>query len=114
MSEERDEELEREDTWDYEREEVRGPVRATRVVVSVAFRRDDFEPVSQYAERIGKKISEFIREAAIEKAVGEGGRILTFSSGGSVTLWGTQEMLSVTRVLALRNFDHEEAVITTA
>lgn len=114
MSEEHDLELELDETWDYERPEVREPVRAPRVVVSVAFRRDDFEPVARHAERIGKKISEFIREAAIEQAVGKGGRILTFSSGAAVTFWGTPAMPSVTRVHGLRSFDREEAIGTSA
>lgn len=114
MSDDRDLELEREESWDYEQPEIRGPVRVPRVVVSVAFRRDDFEPVARYAERMGKKISEFIREAAIEKAVGTGGRILMFSTGSGVIIWGVSERPSITRVLAMPIQGPEYAVVTTA
>lgn len=112
MSQEGD--LELEESWDYEQPEVRGPVKASRVVVSVAFRRDDFEPVSRHAERMGKKISEFIREAAIETAGGRGGHILMFSSGNGFTLWGTPMMPSDTRVSALLVTDPAEAVVITS
>jgi hypothetical protein len=114
MSQERELELEKEESWDYERPEVREPVRASRVVVSVAFRRDDFEPVSRYADRIGKKISEFIREAAIERAGGGGGRILMLSGGSGFTFWGPVVMASNTRVFALPITDPDEAVATTS
>lgn len=59
-------------SWDYEHAETREPVKSPRVVVSVAFRWDDFQRVAQYAERAGKKTSEFIREAAIDRATGRG------------------------------------------
>lgn len=114
MNQESDLELESEESWDYERPEVRQPVRASRVVVSVAFQRDDFELASRYAERMGKKISEFIREAAIETAGGRGGHIVMFSSGNGFTLWGTPKMPSVTRVSALPVADPEDAVVITS
>lgn len=63
--------LENPENWDFEQPETRAPVKPSRVVVSVAFQRDDFTMVSEYAERVGKKTSEFIREAAIEKASGK-------------------------------------------
>lgn len=77
MSNERDESkradggLEDPAYWDYKRAEVKAPAKAPRIIVSVAFKRDDFALVSQHVERIGKKTSEFIREAAIEKASGQ-------------------------------------------
>ncbi len=51
--------------------EVRPPARAPRAVVSVAFARADFEAVAQAAAREGMKTSEFIRRAALGRAVGE-------------------------------------------
>lgn len=63
-----DEELQREDQWDFDAAEARGPASRTRAVVSVAFARADFDRVAQYAELQGKRVSEFIREAASERA----------------------------------------------
>jgi hypothetical protein len=62
------EELESPDTWDYENAERRPPAKAARAVVSVAFSREEFDLVATSAEREGMKTSEFIREAALEKA----------------------------------------------
>jgi hypothetical protein len=64
-------ELEKPESWDYERPQTKKPVKASRVVVSVPFRGDDFWSVSECAERAGKKTSVFIREAAIDKAKGQ-------------------------------------------
>jgi hypothetical protein len=98
MDGERDGELENSESWDYERPEVREPVKASRVVVSVAFQRDVYARVSEYAEHTGKKISEFIREAAIEKATGKGGGALVYGSGSLGTLWWGEQMPNITRV----------------
>lgn len=87
MNEKRDRELESSENWDYERLEVRGPVKASRVVVSVAFPRQDFTRVSAYAEHVGKKVSAFIREAALEKATGRGGSSPAYGSGTIRTDW---------------------------
>lgn len=92
MSKERDGELEQPENWDFTRPEVREPVKTSRVVVSVAFRRDDFTTVSQYAERIGKRTSEFIREASIEKASRRGVGVHVYWSGSLGTLWSTTQM----------------------
>jgi hypothetical protein len=96
MSKERRRELEKADTWDFERPEVREPVKASRVVVSVAFKRDDFTRVSEYAKHTGRRTSEFIREAAIDKAAGSG-TILSVDIGGSISQWWTEQMPSYTQ-----------------
>ena len=96
MGKESEAQWERPDTWDYERPEIRQPVKAPRVVLSVAFRRDDFERVSVYAERMGKRTSEFVREAAIEKASGRAAGTLVYGSGSMGTLWGIELMPVVT------------------
>ena len=64
-----DEELDLQDesNWDFEQAETRPPTRSNRVVVSVAFTRQDFEEVAEYAESVNMKTSEFIRTAALEK-----------------------------------------------
>ena len=68
MNEHEVEDLERPENWDYKHAERRPGVRKTRTVLSVAFPRDDFELISQYAQGLGMKVSEFVRKAALEKA----------------------------------------------
>ncbi len=61
-------ELQDSESWDFEHPEAKTPVRKSRVVVSVAFRGDDFDLVAESAEHFNMKTSEFIRNAALEKA----------------------------------------------
>ncbi len=74
--------LERDDQWEFEAAEKRPGVSKARAVVSVAFARDDFELVSECAEKQGKKTSEFIREAALDKVVRSTAPIMTSSATG--------------------------------
>jgi hypothetical protein len=60
--------LEKEESWDFEGTERRGPASGRRAIVSVAFPSEDFALVSQAARESEKKLSEFIREAAVQKA----------------------------------------------
>jgi hypothetical protein len=90
-------ELEMAETWDFEQPIVREPVKVSRVVVSVAFRREDFARVSAYAEQVGKKVSEFIREAAIEQAAGQRTSTLVHGSGSAGTTWWA-DRTPITRV----------------
>lgn len=106
-------ELENSENWDYQRAVVREPVKASRVVVSVAFPRPDFSRVSQAAERSGKKTSEFIREAAIEKATGQYGTTIVHGSGGTGTLWFVERMPTITRVEATKVEIPEKVATTT-
>jgi hypothetical protein len=98
MSDNFEKELENSENWDFEKAEIKEPVKSPRVVVSVAFRNDDFKIVSNYASRTGKKVSEFIREAAIDIASGKKSTISinTFASSG--TLWCTGNMPGFTRL----------------
>ena len=90
-------ELENPDTWDANKSEVRQPVKSTRVVFSVSFRRDDFDFVSKYAELCGKKTSEFIREATIEKASAKGELAqLMFVGGSQGMIWITDQTSAYT------------------
>lgn len=107
MNEKLDRELENSESWDYERPEVRKPIKASRVVVSVAFQREDFARVSGYAEQLGKKVSEFIREAALEKATGQSGDFHIYGA-----LWGSEPMSATTRVAGAPKLS-EEALVTT-
>jgi hypothetical protein len=96
MKNKNDSELERLDTWDTDNVEVRQPQKPSRVVFSVAFKRDDFDLILKYAEFCGMKTSEFIREAAIEKALGQGE--LLFGSGSQHASWiiGGDKMVPTT------------------
>jgi hypothetical protein len=60
-------ELEDPETWDMTGGEVLPPVKTARAVVSVAFPREDFARVSEYARRQGMKTSEFVRKAALDR-----------------------------------------------
>jgi hypothetical protein len=62
-----DEDAEIPDDWDFEHAERRRPVRKPRAVVSVAFSREDFERLTEVAEKQGLRTSEFIRIAALAR-----------------------------------------------
>ena len=105
-------ELEEAETWDLAKPEVRKPVKASRVVVSVAFKRDDFIRVTEYAERIGKKTSAFVREAAMERVGGRGSWIFVHGSGSTGTVWLSEQVPTITRVSGLP-VEHSEKVAST-
>ena len=65
---EKDSELQNQDIWDIDQAEVRPATHKPRAVVSVAFNRDDFNRVTEAAQRSGVKTSEFIREATLDRA----------------------------------------------
>lgn len=77
-------ELEDRETWDDDVGEVRPPVKAPRAVVSVAFARDDFERVSEFARRAGMKTSEFIRRSALEAVGSQVSGVTITSITGSI------------------------------
>ena len=68
MSTDKPQGLEDAENWDFSTAETRPPVKAARAVVSVGFGREDYERVATCAENTGVRISEFIREAALERA----------------------------------------------
>lgn len=118
MEEQFERDLENPETWDFENPEVKEPTKAPRVVFSVAFRREDFITVSEYAERMGKKTSEFIREAALEKATGRSPQIWIHYFNGTHPVWGGSYLPGITRVLAtnIKNIKQpaDEGVTTSA
>jgi len=65
-----EEELPDPETWDFENAVTLPPVKNPRAIVSVAFPGDDFDMVSDAADRLGMRLSEFIRRAAIDHARG--------------------------------------------
>ena len=60
--------LEETTTWDADRAERHPPARRRRAVVSVPFEPAAFERIAACAERDGKRLTDFVREAALEKA----------------------------------------------
>jgi len=92
-------ELEKLETWDTNKVEIRQPKKPSRVVFSVAFQRDDFERISKFAELSGKKTSEFIRDAAIEKTLTQGEFARSIFGYGSIgTMWSTDQIPQITLV----------------
>ncbi len=68
MNSEDEHHLEDPDNWDYDRAERRPGVIGAQAVVSVTFGREDLDIVTQCAEALGMRTSEFIRQAALERA----------------------------------------------
>ena len=81
MTDKKQEKLQNENTWDWDRAEARPGRKRPRAVVSVAFSRDDFEAVSLSAERAHMRVSEFIRSAVLGCA--QGNYLVVVTSGGS-------------------------------
>ncbi len=65
--------LESPEQWDLEHAELHPPVKNARVILSVAFPSQHFQIVARCAEQMGKKLSEFVREAALERVAREYG-----------------------------------------
>jgi hypothetical protein len=106
--------LENPESWDFDNLETKEPVKSPRVVVSVAFPREGFMTVSQCAERLGKKTSEFIREAALEKAKNRGLEIMVYDFGSTGSLWFERNLPSSTRVYTLiKEQEMHESVVTS-
>jgi hypothetical protein len=100
MSDKSESNLENPENWDMARSETKEPQKAPRVVVSVAFQKNDFTSVSACARRHGKKTSEFIRDAALEQATGRSSNNQIYAFGNSGSLWLGNSLPSVTRVHA--------------
>jgi hypothetical protein len=91
-------ELENSENWDFEHAEKKQPTKALRVIVSVAFKKNDFTIISNYAERMDKKVSEFIREAALDKASGRASITVVNAFGSTGSVWCGQNLPSSTQV----------------
>ena len=77
-----DVDLQNEGQWDFGAAESRPGVSRPRAVVSVAFAREDFNKVAECAESHAKRVSEFIREAALEKVASSALPVFTSSTSG--------------------------------
>lgn len=113
MTKKHDEELERLDTWDVDKAEVKQPVKSSRVVFSVAFHQDDFERVSKHALLLGKKTSQFIREAAIQRTLQESDPLLFsyYSHGLSASLYTDSERAQPTTMVRIDTIEQPEETI---
>ncbi len=100
MNKNKNSELERLDNWDVDKAEVKLPVKPSRLVVSVAFQRDDFELVSKHAALLGKKTSQFIRDTVIEKTLKQSEPVLfpIHSLNLGAVRWLIDQMPPVTSV----------------
>ena len=78
------EELQSPDAWEVGGEVVQPSPKPARAVVSVALPREDFEAVVETAKRLGMKTSEFMRQAAIEKARPKTGEARVLAVTGQV------------------------------
>jgi hypothetical protein len=90
--------LENPANWDFAHITMPVPVKSTRVVVSVSFRPEDFNAVAGQAERSGKKVSEFIREAALNEATGRNSNTVIYAFGSTGSIWFGDSFPSTTRV----------------
>jgi len=83
--------IESESNWELDSAEVRPAVQNRRVVVSVAVTSTDFEQIASAARSAQMKTSEFMREAALDKAMethkrSQRSRTVTFSFTSSARL----------------------------
>ena len=90
--------LEKDENWDFDHAEARPAVKNRRTIVSVAFHQDDFQRVASYAAAAGMKVSEFIREAALEKTRGDSDAATSVISGASSGLVLESGLPSLTRL----------------
>ena len=56
------------DEWDFESGEVQRPPRSRRSIVSVGFKPDEFQLVAEAARKHDQPVSQFIREAAVQRS----------------------------------------------
>ena len=87
------------DEWDFDSAELRRGSSEGRTVVSVSMAREDFARLSDFAEKLGMRPSEFIRRAALGRlqprkvvifsaTAGHGSLILTGAAIPKTAVWG--------------------------
>lgn len=85
--------------WGWESAKFVQPTKTPRAIVSVAFSRNEFQFVAEAAVQIQQPVSAFIREAAIEKAMGE--QVIqplgvSMGNRGYVVVFGQREVFTGT------------------
>ncbi|MDO8531584.1 MAG: hypothetical protein Q7T26_05370 [Dehalococcoidia bacterium] len=91
--------LESPDQWSWDAAQKSTPTKERRVIVSVAFGREDFERAAACAEKHNMPVSSFIRLAAMEKVEREGAFVpLNWSAGNEAHAYiiGMQQSVSDT------------------
>lgn len=68
--------------WDWEHAQKAPGVKEPRVIISVALSNSEFKLVAAEAERVGKPVSRFIREAAVAAATGRGAGVIVYGGSG--------------------------------
>ena len=114
MENKKNNELENLENWDIEKAQIKRPVKKSRVVVSIALQHDEFELISKHAELLGKKTSQFIREAAIEKTLQIGESLLFSSmSGSSGSSWAINHLGTMTIAQGQQVEENPESKVIT-
>ncbi len=72
--------------WEFDAERPERP-RKARAVVSIAFSREDFEEMTEYARKAGVTLSELIRGAALDRIRRVAPLRVSFSSAGGATAY---------------------------
>ena len=106
-------ELQDPNNWDYERAEIHEPVKNPRAILSVAFSHEDFARVVQAARELGMFTSEFVREAAIARALGQHtpGQLSSYTySKGRIEVWFSRPQITDTSTQT--RLDKEESATT--
>jgi uncharacterized protein (DUF1778 family) len=75
MNDEEIAQLQNDDEWDFESAERQRAPRGHRAVVSVGFKTADFTLVAEAARKRDQPLSQFIREAAVDRARGRDAQV---------------------------------------
>jgi len=78
--------LQDEHAWDFEAGEAQRASRGRRSVVSVGFKPEEFRAVNEAARRHHQPLSQFIREAALEKATDRSAAGVTYIKVDAATI----------------------------
>ena len=105
--------LESSDTWDLEAATSGRRTKPTRAIVSVAFKREEFELVSESAELVGMRTSEFIRTAALEKARPSGSSVSFYVSSGTAGFSFSRAELTPITDVTPRTLQYEQGDVLT-
>jgi len=112
MNDEEIAQLQNDDEWDVEAGERQRAPRGNRAIVSVGFKTADFTVVSEAAERRDQPLSQFIREAALGRARGQGaeGRDRAGRKAWSIPLVKVPEQVEAWLLDAMRSLGRSSSV----
>ena len=104
-------ELQNPDNWDYDSAELHPPVKNRRTVVSVSLPSADFQLINAYAERMGMRVSEMIRKAALEKASPQEGSVVFQWAGSTYGTYAIQSELDAFTVVEAEVSEQEKRLM---